>query len=58
MHDYQNIFIQTVLKKQALRFGDFQLKSGRMSPYFFNAGCFDDGSDLIKSVSVMPSFGN
>lgn len=50
MHDYQQVFIQTALRKQALRFGNFQLKSGRMSPYFFNAGCFDDGSDL-KQVS-------
>ncbi|MCF6320106.1 MAG: orotate phosphoribosyltransferase [Proteobacteria bacterium] len=39
-------FIQLALKKQVLKFGEFTLKSGRVSPYFFNAGLFDDGESL------------
>ena len=39
-------FIQLALKKQVLKFGEFILKSGRVSPYFFNAGLFDDGESL------------
>ncbi len=39
-------FIQLALKKQVLKFGKFNLKSGRVSPYFFNAGLFDDGESL------------
>ncbi|HHL32255.1 MAG TPA: orotate phosphoribosyltransferase [Oceanospirillales bacterium] len=40
-------FIQLALKKQVLKFGQFTLKSGRVSPYFFNAGLFDDGQSLL-----------
>ncbi len=39
-------FIQLALAKQVLKFGEFTLKSGRISPYFFNAGLFDDGRSL------------
>lgn len=39
-------FIQLALKKKVLKFGEFTLKSGRVSPYFFNAGLFDDGESL------------
>jgi orotate phosphoribosyltransferase len=43
MHEYQLRFIELALEREALRFGQFRLKSGRDSPYFFNAGLFSDG---------------
>lgn len=43
MHEYQLSFIELALSREALRFGEFRLKSGRDSPYFFNAGLFSDG---------------
>ncbi len=43
MHEYQLTFLELALKRDALRFGSFTLKSGRESPYFFNAGLFSDG---------------
>lgn len=46
MHDYQRTFIDLALAREALRFGRFTLKSGRESPYFFNAGLFNDGEAL------------
>src|ERR1700749_915461 len=44
MQDYQLRFIDLALARDALRFGHFKLKSGRESPYFFNAGLFSDGA--------------
>ncbi len=41
-------FLQLARDKSVLRFGEFELKSGRMSPYFFNAGLFDDGQSLAR----------
>ena len=46
MKPYQRQFIEFALNKQVLKFGEFTLKSGRKSPYFFNAGLFDDGAKL------------
>lgn len=46
MESYQNRFIQLALKYDALKFGEFTLKSGRTSPYFFNAGQFQTGAAL------------
>ena len=46
--NYQHDFIQLALAQRALRFGAFTLKSGRVSPYFFNAGLFDSGTALAK----------
>ncbi|MBV7435065.1 orotate phosphoribosyltransferase [Cardiobacteriaceae bacterium TAE3-ERU3] len=44
---YQKAFMQTALRVNALKFGEFTLKSGRVSPYFFNAGAFCDGDALL-----------
>ena len=46
MTDHRSRFLQLALRAEALRFGTFTLKSGRESPYFFNAGLFDSGAAL------------
>lgn len=48
MQDYQKAFIQFALDVGVLKFGEFTLKSGRISPYFFNAGLFNKGSHLSR----------
>ena len=48
MRSHQKEFIEMILAKHVLRFGDFTLKSGRTSPYFFNAGLINDGSSLAR----------
>lgn len=47
--DYKKTFIELAIKKDALKFGSYKLKSERISPYFFNSGVFSDG----KSLSVI-----
>jgi orotate phosphoribosyltransferase len=46
IHAYQSDFIELARHHNALKFGKFTLKSGRISPYFFNAGAFDTGAAL------------
>ena len=48
MNDHRSRFLQLALRADALRFGQFTLKSGRQSPYFFNAGRFDSGATLAE----------
>ena len=46
MQAFQKQFLDYCIKRGVLKFGEFTLKSGRISPYFFNAGLFNKGSDL------------
>jgi len=46
VQEYQRTFIELAMSRTALRFGSFKLKSGRESPYFFNAGLFNDGEAI------------
>ena len=48
MENYKQQFIEFALARQVLKFGGFTLKSGRVSPYFFNAGLFNQGADLAR----------
>lgn len=48
MSDSTQDFIQFAIQKQVLRFGEFKTKAGRLSPYFFNAGLFNDGESLLR----------
>ena len=48
MHDYQREFLDFAIATNVLRFGEFKLKSGRISPYFFNAGLFNTGGALAR----------
>lgn len=47
MLPYQKEFIDFAVKRNVLQFGSFKLKSGRISPYFFNAGLFCDGQSVL-----------
>ena len=46
MHAYRQDFIRFAVEREVLRFGEFQTKAGRLSPYFFNSGLFQDGAAL------------
>lgn len=46
--DFRQEFIEFALNQNVLRFGEFKTKAGRLSPYFFNAGLFDDGASLDR----------
>ena len=48
MEQYQNDFVDFMLEIEALKFGEFTLKSGRVSPYFFNVGQFNQGNHLSQ----------
>lgn len=55
MQDYQKAFIEFAIEQGVLKFGEFELKSGRISPYFFNAGLFNSGkamATLAKSYAA------
>ena len=48
MSDFRQAFIRFAIERNVLCFGEFKTKAGRMSPYFFNAGLFNDGDSLRK----------
>ena len=48
MKDYQREFIEFAIEREVLRFGQFTLKSGRLSPYYFNFGLFNTGSAVAR----------
>jgi orotate phosphoribosyltransferase len=48
----QREFVDLLVAREALKFGDFTLKSGRKSPYFINTGCFNHGADVLKLGSA------
>ena len=59
----QREFVELLVARQALTFGKFTLKSGRKSPYFVNAGCFNQGGDLARlgrayAATIRAHFGN
>ena len=56
MNDLKNNFIDFAIDEQILRFGDFELKSGRKSPYYFNTGLCNSGSKLKNLANFYASY--
>ncbi|BBI54875.1 hypothetical protein HORIV_72960 [Vreelandella olivaria] len=54
LQPYQRDFIAFAIEQGVLKFGEFTLKSGRVSPYFFNAGLFQTGRALAKLGRFTP----
>jgi len=52
LSDAQRAFVELLVRREALKFGDFTLKSGRKSPYFINTGCFHHGGDIARLGSA------
>lgn len=48
MENFRQEFIEFAIGKQVLLFGEFKTKAGRLSPYFFNSGLFDDGASMAQ----------
>src|SRR6185436_7801628 len=48
MSDFRQVFLGFALAREVLRFGEFTTKAGRKTPYFFNAGLFNDGESLRR----------
>jgi orotate phosphoribosyltransferase len=46
MNDFRTEFVEFAIQQNALRFGEFKTKAGRLSPYFFNSGLFNDGASM------------
>ena len=53
MEEYKADFLGFAIESGALKFGEFTLKSGRVSPYFFNTGAFSSGVALAKTSSSL-----
>jgi orotate phosphoribosyltransferase len=53
--DFRQEFIEFALAREVLRFGEFKTKAGRLSPYFFNAGLFNDGESLARLAQFYAS---
>ena len=53
--DFRQDFIRFAVAQQVLRFGEFKTKAGRLSPYFFNAGLFNDGASLGRLAEFYAS---
>ena len=54
MSDFRQDFLKFALAQNVLKFGEFTTKAGRQSPYFFNAGLFNDGASTLQLASFTP----
>ena len=51
-------FVHFAVRCGVLRFGEFKTKAGRLSPYFFNAGLFNDGGSAVSAILCTPPAGS